>query len=113
MKKGTIFCDVDGTLVSHDDLKGSHPQKWLPGAKEQLLQWSREYAIVLTTSRTNVESLDAFLFKEGFSPRDVIIVESLPRGPRFLINDRSPDGQDKAHAINVDRNEGLAGVVLE
>lgn len=109
--RGTIFCDVDGTLVKHDDLTGSHPQEWLPGAKEKLQSWCERCAVVLTTSRVNTDSLSAFLIREGVT-KNIMILNQLPLGPRYLINDRSWEGQDQAFAINVDRNQGLEHVDL-
>lgn len=111
--KGTIFCDVDGTLVVHNDLTGSKPHEWLPGAKERLLSWLTEYRVVLTTSRTEIKNLALFFLAEGLPPGGFSVIHNLPLGPRYLINDRSAAGDDKAFAINVNRNQGLTDVVLE
>lgn len=108
--KGTIFVDLDGTLVEHDDLYGSHEQKWLPGAKAKLCHWiNNGFIVVITTARADVTSFLAFLRAEQINSMFLKILTNLSTGPRWLIND-TPDGTPKAFAINVQRNKGLEDV---
>lgn len=50
----TIFCDIDGTLLSHQGTLSciSEEQKVLPGVHEKFDEWSfKNYTIILTTAR--------------------------------------------------------------
>src|SRR5439155_19080936 len=53
VRLGSIFCDIDGVLVEHEDTPDySRPLRPLPGSLERLRDWRNEgYFIVLTTAR--------------------------------------------------------------
>jgi hypothetical protein len=111
VRLGSIFCDIDGVLVEHEDVPDyTRPLRPLPGAIERLREWRTEgYFIVLTTARDagNEAALRAALDAAGV-PYDQLVV-GLPSGPRFLINDRKPSALlvSQAHAIEVERNQGI------
>lgn len=112
----TIFCDIDGTLVYHDE--SFHPSPYskmtaLPGAIDQVRGWCHKgYTIILTTGRK--ESLREQTVKqlqEVGIPYDQLVM-GVGRGVRVLINDKKPDGESTVAAINVDRNKGFSGVEI-
>lgn len=117
----TIFCDIDGTLLTKigtisDSVlaeKTETQQKSLPGVLDKLNEWEgKGYCIVLTTARP--ESLRKFtekqLLKRGIFYHQLVM--GITPGIRVLINDKSSNGEEKAKAINVNRNEGLGKVVV-
>jgi len=112
----TLFVDIDGTLLEH---KGTFSDiclkeaSLLPGARAKMNEWcSNEYTIILTTARR--ESLRRVTEKQlerlGI-PYDSLVM-GISKGQRIVINDRRPNGDDTAFAINVDRNQGLEGVKI-
>ncbi len=109
--KGTIFCDLDGTLIEHEDIPSYEaPLKVLPGTIEKLKNWRDEgYSLILTTSRKleNEKELIEALKTANIS-YDRLIME-IPSGPRYLINDRKPSAILTPHAIafEIERNKGI------
>jgi len=112
----TIFCDIDGVLVSHQNA-GVHAQmgddvKILPGVIETLYDWDlKGYQIILTTGRR--ESLRTRTEEQllGLGIYYDKLIMGVTGGERVVINDRKPNSRDDmAWSINVDRNEGLEGV---
>lgn len=114
MRPYTIFVDLDGTIVEHNYQPGVKEDVFLSGAIERLRTWSEQgHMIVVTTARTREEARRAINHIVVNCPGEVASVTGITTGVRVLINDRSPEGQDKAHAININRDEGIDGVVLE
>lgn len=116
MQTPTIFIDIDGTIIAHrGNLSKAMRYKTTVLNKEVTLakfnEWeSKGYRIILTTGRP--ESMRKFtakqLTREGFFWDQLIM--GLGGGPRYLINDKGEKGENKAFAINVDRDKGLAGI---
>jgi len=111
VRLGSIFCDIDGVLVEHEDVPDyTQPLRPLPGAIERLREWKAEgYFIVLTTARA--AALEPAL-RAALDAAEVPyhqLVTGLPSGPRFLINDRKPSALlvSQAQAIEVERNQGI------
>jgi hypothetical protein len=108
---GSIFCDLDGVLVEHEDVADyTRPLRPLPGSLERLREWKNEgYFIILTTARNaaNEAALRAALEVADVPYHHLIM--GLPSGPRFLINDRKPSALlvSQAHALEVERNHGI------
>ena len=112
----TIFLDIDGTLLNHlgklsEVVKNHETQYLLDNVIEKLDKWeSQGFHIILTTGRA--ESLrgitEKTLLKHGIFFDKLIM--GLGGGPRYLINDKKPNGRLTAFAINVDRNKGLSNV---
>ena len=114
----TVFCDIDGTLLSHfgnsiSNLEGS---SLLSNVVEKLQEWDRlNYTLILTTGRkeSTRKRTEEMLGHCGIHYHQLIM--NLPNGPRVLINDKKPNGiENTAYAINVVRNEdGLRYVDLD
>jgi FMN phosphatase YigB (HAD superfamily) len=110
----TIFCDIDGTLVTHESpyetALFSHKMKLLPGTIDKLLDWNKKgYTIILTTGRreSHREVTIKQLQEVGIFYDQLVM--GVNRGIRVLINDNKPDGKTAALAINIPRNEGIGG----
>lgn len=117
MEPKTVFCDIDGTLVTHtgdiarnfSDMSGP-----LPGVLDALRAWDRaNYRIILTTGRkeSTRPATESQLKAFGIVYDDLIM--GLPNGDRVVINDRKTNGvRNTAYAVNVVRNKGLEKVDL-
>lgn len=111
IRVGSIFCDIDGVLVEHEDVPDfTRPLRTLPGSIERLRGWMDEgYFIVLTTARdaAKEEQMKASLAAAAVPYHHLIM--GLPSGPRFLINDRKPSAVlvSQAQALEVERNQGI------
>lgn len=111
----TIICDIDGTLVTHDDphevSKSNYKMKVLIGTIEKLLEWERKgYNIILLTGRKeSMRKVTENQLREIGIFYDQLIM-GVGGGTRYLINDRKPEGNDSAFAINVERNLGIGGI---
>ena len=115
-KTKTIFCDIDGTLIKHHGSLSkqiTNNPEILKGTLEKLDEWDRNcYNIILTTGRK--ESLRK-LTEEQLTNLGIVydqLVMGLGGGPRFLINDRKPDGTKTAFAIQVERNKGIKNLEI-
>ncbi|MDB4963246.1 MAG: hypothetical protein JWP01_3245 [Myxococcales bacterium] len=113
---GSIFCDVDGVLVEHEDVPDfGKPLRALPGSLERLREWMNQgYFIVLTTAR-DASKEDAM--RASLAAADVPyhhLIMGLPSGPRFLINDRKPSALlvAQAQAFEVERNQGIQHLTI-
>ena len=114
----TIFCDIDGTLVTHtkptDSQKPIHKLDLLEGTIEKLLEWDKlGYNIILTTGRK--ESLrrvtELQLEKAGIIYDQLIM--GIGGGKRYIINDRKLNTtEDYVIAINLERNKGIKNIKL-
>jgi hypothetical protein len=105
-KKSTIFCDMDGTLVTHEKTPDNLSLHLLDGTLEKLRTWKKEgHQIIITTARSNKTKL-SLLFKEYDIPFDKLIC-NLPSGKRYLINDTINDLSPMSYAFNVQRNKGI------
>lgn len=111
-KRGTIFCDLDGTLIKHVPVPSETGEEveLIDGAAQRLREM-RElgYHIVLTTSRPQSKVFGVLdrLSAEGLEFDQVIC--DLPVGPRHLIND-SKDNEVRAFAHVITRDEGIGGI---
>jgi mannose-6-phosphate isomerase len=113
----TVFCDIDGTLLSHtgniqDNLTHCN---LLNNVHESIRSWDKNnYTIVLTTGRK--ESTRSQTEKQLQSAGIVYdhLIMGIPNGDRVLINDKKTNGvRNTAYAINVVRNKGLDHINLE
>lgn len=111
----TIFCDIDGTLVKHNDsfvtCLPSHKMEVLPGVKEAMREWAlKEYKVILVTGRKeSLREVTVKQLQEAGIPYDQLIMD-VGRGIRVVINDTKPDGVKTAHAISLQRDSGLHGL---
>lgn len=115
-RAGTIFLDIDGTILSH---KGSltalmleEPQI-LDGVLEKINQWEAAgFNIVMTTGRKESQRALTERQLEQLGIFYDQLIMGIGGGPRYLINDKKPNGSLTAVAINVDRNGGLKDIVI-
>ena len=117
MEPKTVFCDIDGTLLTHtgDITKNVFDDSGpLPGVLDAIRAWDRaNYRIILTTGRkeSTREDTEGQLKRAGIVYDDLIM--GLPNGDRVLINDRKTRGvRNTAYAVNLVRNKGLEKVDL-
>ena len=111
--KYTIFCDLDGTLVKHNEpAEIQSPDlvlEVLPGVLEKFREWDgKGYRIIITTGRKESarESTIKQLQRAGITYDQLIM--GFGGGDSILINDRKPNSdRDTAYAINLERNKGL------
>lgn len=109
LRKTWIF-DLDGTLVRHNGYKDGR-EELLPGVREFFLGIPDGDAVIILTARKNEHkaATEDFLARNGL--RFDHVVYDLPTGERILLNDRKPDGIPTAYSHNLDRDEGLAGLL--
>lgn len=114
--QGTIFCDLDGTLIKHQDEPSyGDPLVLIPGAVEKVREWYESgFHIVLSTSRN---SADEPLLRQALAQANVPhhrLLMGLPSGPRFIVNDRKPSAifHPQAYAFEVERNQGIQHLEL-
>lgn len=114
-KPKTIFCDIDGTILSHthcfSELK-SKSQKDLPGVIDKFDEWdSIGHKIILCTARKESarEMTETHLRSLGICWDKLLM--GLTSGDRVLINDKlSTKNPDRAIASNVITNEGFSSI---
>ena len=114
----TIFCDIDGTLVTHtkptDSQKPTHKLNLLEGTIEKILEWDKlGYNIILTTGRKeSLRKVTEQQLAEVGIIYDLLIM-GIGGGKRYLINDRKPYGtEDYAFAVNLERNKGIKNIEI-
>jgi hydroxymethylpyrimidine pyrophosphatase-like HAD family hydrolase len=115
-RPATIFCDIDGTLVTHNKpTEQFHTKlKLLDGTIEKLLEWDKKgYNIILTTGRK--ESL-RHITEQQLNEVGIIydqLIMGIGGGIRYLINDNKVDSSKTAFSYNINRNEGIKNINLE
>jgi len=115
IRPATIICDIDGTLTWHVDSyhasMSSHQMELLSGTIEKLLEWEKKgYHIILLTGRK--ESLRDVTIKQ-LSDVGIFydqLIMGVGGGPRYLINDCKPNGDNSAYAFNIERNKGIVDI---
>lgn len=105
----TWILDLDGLLVPHNGhLSGS--DRLLPGVADFARKIGPADKVLLLSSRdlSMRDAAIAFLKEAGIHVAGAIF--GLPPGERILFNDRKPSGLPTAHAVNLDRDQGLKGI---
>lgn len=111
----TVFSDIDGTIWKHEyDIRHSMngTQRLLPGAFDNFLEWHRQgFNIILTTGRPEFlrEETVRQLRELGIFYNHLLM--DCGPGPRVMIND-TPNGNAKAIAVNLTRDEGMEDLVI-
>ena len=114
--RGTIFCDIDGTLIRHQDKPDySRLPELLPGSREKLSSWIAEgYRVVLCTARPADDQarLAELLTALQVPYHDLLC--GLASGVRILINDRKPQAIFAAQAMSLEiaRDAGISGLEI-
>jgi hypothetical protein len=112
----TVILDLDGVLVKH-----GNPYTWfdpillLDGVLPRLREWwDAGVRIIIMTGRPECQR--SWVATELVRNRIFYhqLVMNAGSGVRFLVNDRKPyaANSDTAFAVNLDRDEGLAGFDL-
>jgi hypothetical protein len=114
--QGTIFCDIDGTLIRHEDKPDySRLPEVLPGSREKLQAWiDQGYHVVLCTARkAQDEAKLAQALRDLAIPHHRLIT-GLSSGTRIVINDRKPHAIFTAQAgsLEIARDAGIAALDL-
>jgi len=113
--KGTVFVDLDGTLVKHYPVPqpSAEDLELLPGTVEKLSALrDAGYTLILTTSRVHYNIWPVLHRLKEFGIEFDQVVCDLPIGPRHLINDNK-DGECRAYAHPVLRDVGIANIPIE
>ena len=112
-RPATIFCDIDGTLVTHNKPteQFSNKLELLDGTLEKILEWDKlGYTIILTTGRKeSLRQVTENQLNEVGIIYDQLIM-GIGGGKRYLINDNKPNGDWSAQHICVARNEGIKNI---
>lgn len=106
MGGSTYLIDIDGTIVKHNGYLTDGYDTLLDGVSE-FWESIKDCKIVLLTARDvkYKQQTEDFFVKNNL--RFDHIIYNLPTGPRFLINDKKPDGTLTAFSTNLVRNKGL------
>lgn len=115
LESGTIFLDLDGTLIEHDpgiyNQYGSYNSTITVLSKETVTLlnslWHQGHIIILTTARPENQrvALEKQLQEIGLKFDQIVC--GLNGGPRLLVNDTKPSlpGIQTAYAANINRNQ--------
>lgn len=109
----TIFCDIDGTLITHTNpsviANPHHLAVILDGTLKKLIEWdSKGYYIILVTGRkeglrkqTEKQLAEAGIFYDQ-------LIMGVGGGTRVLINDFKPNQTEPtAECFCVERDKGI------
>ncbi len=114
----TIFCDIDGTLIKHNNnINKQHTDKGelLDETLTKLKDWDKKcYNIILVTGRreSTRKNTETQLSELGIIYDQLIM--GIGGGPRILINDKkNNDPHNMAYSINLPRNKGIQNINLE
>ena len=110
-KKNTYFVDIDGTIFVYRKFETYKETKAqvIKSSKQYLQQRKDEgHMIILTTARPeDMREHTIMELEKNNVPYDRLIM-GIERGPRYLINDLSPNEPgDRAIELNLKRNEGI------
>ena len=111
----TIFCDIDGTLLKFsEDTTFMDDTVPLKGVVDCTLQWHiKGYKIILVTGRPEPyrQRTEEQLQEVGILYDQLVM--GVGTGPRYLINDVTPEGKQTSFGISVAKNEGFNSNILE
>jgi len=115
LKIGTIFCDLDGTLIKHVPVPSNSGDdiELLEGSIEKMKEFRQKgYHIVLTTSRSEESILAVLQSLQVMGLEFDHVICDLPIGPRHLIND-SKGEEVRAFAHALVRDSGVKNVKIQ
>jgi len=103
----TYIFDLDGTILKYNLIFTEDRDELLPGVKDLWNTFNSDDMIILTTARSEKFKDQTIQFLNDNNIRFNHIIFDLPRGERVLINDKKPDVDVTAIAINVERDKGF------
>lgn len=103
----TYIFDLDGTILKYNLIFTEDRDELLPGVKDLWNTFDPEDMIILTTARPKKFKEQTIQFLNDNNIRFNHIIFDLPRGERILVNDKKPDVDITAIAINVERDKGF------
>jgi len=114
----TVICDIDGTIFNyvlngHYDLV-HNPPHLLDGVLDKFKEWEMKGCriVLITGRRESVRQVTEDALRQAGIPFDMLIMGFADTG-RVLINDINWKGKVKAHAVNLQRDEGFENVDWE
>ena len=110
-KKCSIFCDIDGTLIKYREFSNYKSSKAEPitnTIKEINRAFNKGHNIILTTARPEYLRFHTLRELNKLNIQYHMLLMSIGRGPRILINDNKPSNKLGAYAINVERDNGFS-----
>jgi len=113
--KGTIFIDLDGTLIKHVPIPSETGEdiEILDGTPEKLKEFREKgYYVVLTTSRPHHKIFGILSKLKSLGIVFDQIICDLPVGPRHIINDMK-GGEVRSIAHVLKRNEGIRKIKID
>ena len=112
----TVFCDIDGTLIKHDDHSTCDLDnaELLSGVKNLKTWKDDDHKIILTTARSEKTRSDVVKFLEKLGIVYDELIMGLPSGPRVVINDRKPSKPftQQAASAEITRDAGIENIVI-
>lgn len=114
----TIFCDLDGVLISNKgDLNAQLELGYidlLDGTIDKLKEWERKgYRIIITTGRKESMRNKTIQQLEKLGIFYDLLIMGIGGGVRVLINDlKEGSEQPTAIAINPERNKGIKDIEI-
>ncbi len=111
IKKKTFFCDIDGTLLKYREFVTykTNPAIPIESTIEYITQQFNDgHMIILTTARPEDLRRHTKLELEMNHIPFHRLIMGIERGPRYLINDMSPNEPgERAIGINLERDKGI------
>jgi len=110
-KKCAIFCDIDGTLIKYREFSTYKSTKAEPitnTIKEINRAFNKGHNVILTTARPEYLRFHTLRELNKLNIQYHMLLMSIGRGPRILINDNKPSNKLGAYAINVERDNGFS-----
>ena len=107
MKKSTIFCDIDGTLIHYrrfENYKTSQPQPINQNITLINNAYDKGNCVVLTTARPEYLRHHTIQELNQSEIKYTTLIMGIERGTRILVNDREKPTEDRAVAININRD---------
>jgi uridine kinase len=113
--KGTVFCDLDGTLIKHVSIPSETGEEIeiLEGSSEKLKELKEKgYHLILTTSRPHHKIFGIINKLKAHGIEFDQIISDLPVGPRHLINDDK--GEERRAFIHIlERDKGIKNINID
>ena len=115
-KKCSIFCDIDGTLIKYREFSNYKSSKAEPitnTIKEINRAFNKGHNIILTTARPEYLRFHTLRELNKLNIQYHMLLMSIGRGPRILINDNKLSNKSRTYAINVERDIGMSSTDIE